>query len=1153
MLLSIATQAQPQGSLRAKLFSTTPDTVALDSLTIVPGSVKLFNKNNVPVDDFFYTVDYVNGLIIKNKNQAERVVLEEDTLRAVYRVFYFRLSEAFSHKDTSLMNPSVPHVYNPFASKGGNQSSDPFHFEGLNKSGSISRGISFGNNQDVVVNSSLNLQLSGKVSDNINILAAITDENVPFQPEGNTQQLSDFDKVYISLFNDNTKLTAGDYDLRRPDSYFMNFYKKSQGASLATKFNTTNRESGKNDTMRTSASFSVSKGKTARYIFTGTEGNQGPYRLQGNNNELFIIVLAGTERVFLDGVLLTRGQQYDYVIDYNTAQVTFTTHHLISKDSRIVAEFEYSDKYYLRTLFFFNNEYERNKVKLKFNFYTEQDSKNQPLQQSLDSAKKQTLADVGDNLQDASYSTVDSGAFNADQVMYQKTDTVDCYNQPYRYYKYSTDADSAHWQLTFSYTGAGGGNYIPDTASSANGKVYRFVPPVACAKQGSYEPIALLISPKKQQMLTLGADVKFSESNSLTTEIAYTNNDINLFSGKDKSDNNGYALRAIHNKIFKLDKLKDGWNLISTMNYEYVNKNFKPLERYRAVEFDRDWNLISAKQETENIGSIQLNLNRKSVGNISYQSKYFQRGNPFSAFNQVLSSSLSVKKFRLVNSASYLTTKNDSARSQYIRHRNDLSRQLGKIILGAAEEGERNRFYVSPDSLSFGSFQFQQVQFYLASADSSGISYRAEVSRRNDLVAYEGKLKESTVADNAGITFALTKNPKHTFSIGASYRELRIRDTTLTTLRNQPPIFLGRMEYRMTLLKGGLTSSTFFEIGTGSEQKKQYVYLEVSAGQGIYKWVDNGDGIKQLDEFVVAAFPAEANYVRIFLPTNEYVTTRSNQINEVLSITPSNFIQSPEGKTNFFSRLSNQTQGRIERKTVNETFEESLNPFRTGIDNASLISLSSLLRNTFYFNRNSSVYGFDATWQQNSTKSLYSNGFEYRMLISKNANVRWNIRRSFLLTALIEASSKTNTSEFFSSRDYDLNSLAYEPRLSFQPSTTFRITLSVRSDETENVRVAAGERAEKIKSGIDIKYNSLSAGILTANFNYIEIKFNADDNTPLAYEMLDGLRKGKNMTWGLSLQRSITSFMQLSLNYEGRKSEKIDVIHTGGMQLRAYF
>src|SRR5437868_8646676 len=202
----------------------------------------------------------------------------------------------------------------------------------------------------------------------------------------------------------------------------------------------------------------------------------------------------------------------------------------------------------------------------------------------------------------------------------------------------------------------------------------------------------------------------------------------------------------------------------------------------------------------------------------------------------------------------------------------------------------------------------------------------------------------------------------------------------------------------MSALKGGLTSNTYFEIGTGQEQKKQYIYLEVPAGQGIYAYVGdfNSNGIKELNEFAVAAFPSAARFVRIFLPTNEYVTVRSNQLNEVLSVTPYSFIKSEEGKTNFFSRLSNQTQGRVERKTMGESFAESLNPFRTSIEDTSLVTLTSLLRNTFYFNRNSSIYGFDLTWQQNSTKSLLSSGLDYRVQVSKTGNARWNISRSFL-------------------------------------------------------------------------------------------------------------------------------------------------------------
>jgi hypothetical protein len=53
--------------------------------------------------------------------------------------------------------------------------------------------------------------------------------------------------------------------------------------------------------------------------------------------------------------------------------------------------------------------------------------------------------------------------------------------------------------------------------------------------------------------------------------------------------------------------------------------------------------------------------------------------------------------------------------------------------------------------------------------------------------------------------------------------------------------------------------------------------------------------------------------------------------------------------------------------------------------------------------------------------------------------------------------------------------------------------------------------------------------------------------------MLEGLQTGQNLTWRLLLQKNLTNFLDINLNYQGRKSETSQTIHTGSVQLRAYF
>lgn len=1154
-LFSLHSPAQHFSSLRVKPVSLAADTIQLDTVSIVPNSCFIMDHQNRLVDTSAYRLDEVNGRLVWKKNSPAFSSLQQADLNITYRVFPFLFSQSYQHKNYADILKSSS-GYNPFYYTPSQESAGLFKFEGLTKAGSISRGITFGNNQDVFVNSSLNLQLAGKISDNVEILAAITDENVPVQPEGNTQQLQDFDKVYIQLSNENNKLVAGDFELRRPDSYFMNFQKKGQGGLFTTRFKLGKSEDEKKQSyMRTTISGAVSKGKFSRNTIAATEGNQGPYRLNGSNNETFIIILAGSEKVYIDGQVMTRGTQNDYIIDYNTAQITFTSKRMITKDSRIVVEFEYSEKSYARSLIYFNDEFEKDKLKIKFNLYSEQDSKNQPLQMELDSAKKERMNAVGDHIDSAFFPTADTVAFNTNQILYQKKDSTTANGTYAGIFVYSVNPDSARWLVVFSIVGQGKGDYVQDI-TSANGRVYKWLEPIGGVHQGSYAPVSLLITPKKQQLFTFGTDYRFSKNNKASFEIAMSNNDINLFSSKDKSNDAGYAAKFMYENIAALgrDSVKS-WKLQSILNYEYVNQDFKPLERFRPVEFERDWNTGTVSSiHDEHITSFQSVLSRSSIGSFSYNFKSYLKGTLYHGLMNSAGINIAVNKINITGNGSYLNTNGSFNKTSYYRHNLNVSRPVWRLTIGGKENTEHNEFFKpASDMLFANSFYFREYQGYVATLDSAKTKASVSYKKRYDDVPVVNVFKAATVADEINLTIELLRNINNQLRTTSTYRKLSVYDSTRT--QQQPAkTFLNRIDHNLNVWKGALAASTYYEVGTGQELKKEFSFLEVAAGQGSYTWRDyNGDNIKQLNEFEVAAFSSDANFIKIYTPTNQYISTRTNQFSEVLTLSPAAVIQSPDGKQKLVARFSNQLSVRLDKKTQNEELVSSLNPFRQNIHDTSLVSNNSNVRNTLFFNRSNATFGSDITWQQNKSKSLLTNGFESRVQTIREINVRWNFTHSFLFNGNYRHSDRQNNSQFFSTRDYHIFSDETEPKISFQPSSSFRTTFSYKYSQKKNTGGSTGEKMLSNKMGMEIKYTTVSSGSIMAKFNYIAISYNTLENSPIAYDMLEGLHKGKNTTWNLSVQRNLSNYMQLSLNYEGRKSEGSDIVHTGGVQFRAFF
>ena len=1161
MVARLSAQSPLPDNRRERLIHPGAEAIVLDSLSIIYSSFQLQEaRSGQPLDTSFYTLE---DNLLRLKPPALRL----DSLRASYRVLPFLLSRRFSHLDTSRAarqeDGLIGIAYNPYEQ----QEEALLDFKGLDYNGNFTRGVSFGNNQDLVLNSSFNLQLAGELGEGVEILAAITDENIPLQPEGNTQQLREFDRIFIQLKKDNNQLIAGDYELQRPNSYFMNYFKKLQGATFS---NISQVGEGQ---LSSTGSIAISRGQFTRNTIPAIEGNQGPYKLRGAEGERFIIVLAGTEKVFLDGALINRGLEEDYIVDYNRGEITFTNKRLITKDSRITVEFEYSDQNYVRSLYAAGTAYERGKLRLDFNFFNQQDSKNSTGELGLDNEQKRILSQAGDDLSNAFFPSIDTlDEFVPYRVSYRLVDTlIQCgfQDSALQYLMFTTDEDSARYTANFSFVGPGNGQYVLDREQAANERVYRWVGFGAdCRPLGDFEPVVQLVAPRQQQLFTLGGRYDFSKNSSLTTEVAVSRNDLNRFSSLDSKDDLGLAAFTEFNRTFALGRDSSGWHLASSLSYEFVHKDFEPLNPYRNPEFLRDWNLANVQgvglvqRAQEQIGKGGLSLRKAGLGSLGYEFSGFLRDTLYTGTRHQLRLRSLARNWEVDLDGSLLQTESQGQRTRFIRPRGVIARtfpQLGGLRIGASGEQEKSsRFTDGADTLLSTSFYYNRYRLFVENQSQEKYKYGASFSQRIDYAPISDAFENSTTATEGNVNGSWElrgQQNRMQLAGNLTYRQLSI-DQPGSTSQEPGETFLGRSDLSLSLIKGVFQSSTTYEIGSGQEPKVEFTYVRVNPGEGSYIWLDslyNNDGIIQPNEMEVAPFQDLADYVRITAVTDEFIRTDNVNLNQSLRINPKAVWYNQEGLRRLMARLSTISTLSIKRKTQKAEGVTPYNPFQLDVADTALVAVTSNIRNVLFFNQADPTYDLQLGMTDNRNKFVQTSGFESRRNSEQYLQGRWNISRSWSTRLSLTQGLRTSDSEFFNNKDYRIESLKLSPELSFLPGKNFRTTLKYQLQLDENTLEQGGETARNHDFNLDTRYNRSTKSTIQLKISYVQVKFEGNPNSPVGFAMLNGLQRGQNFLWNLSLDRQLARNIQLRISYEGRKTGEARVVHTGRAQVAANF
>ena len=205
------------------------DSILIDSVSINPSKFVLRRKDRTLIDSTYFTINYVKSLLVFKKPLAT------DSLYIEYLRYPDFLTKTYRQLDDSIVVENTRNLDKLYKLSQPTQTKTFTPFDGLTTSGSISRGVTIGNNQNAVLNSELDLQISGKLNDKVSLRASIQDANIPLQESGYSQRLDEFDQVFIELFSDTWSIRAGDIYIQKSHSYFANFSKRVQGLSINAK------------------------------------------------------------------------------------------------------------------------------------------------------------------------------------------------------------------------------------------------------------------------------------------------------------------------------------------------------------------------------------------------------------------------------------------------------------------------------------------------------------------------------------------------------------------------------------------------------------------------------------------------------------------------------------------------------------------------------------------------------------------------------------------------------------------------------------------------------------------------------------------------------------------------------------------------------
>ena len=1127
------------------------DTLSLRHGLVVPFSDTLRVLGGAPLPRTAYDLDLASGRLLLGDSLGAGpwVIAYRYFVTGPRQTLFFR--QLRLSVDSTAPEPQVDVFYD----EAYEQTPDRFweDSEGIRKSGSLSRGLTVGNNRGASVTSGLRLQLEGDLGDGLRIVGAITDENIPIQPDGTTQQISDFDRVFIRLMKDDYAVTIGDYEVSRKDSRFANFYRNVQGLQFERR----------TETSHLAVSGAVAKGKFHTNAFMGQDGISGPYRLTGQNGERFFIILAGSEKVYLNGALMTRGENADYVINYNTAELTFTARHVITNITRIVVDFEYNDRYYNRSLLVgqLTQKLAGDRVQVRFSYARDADNPNAPFEDpDAYLSVRDSLAELGDQPGLAVTSGIFDLGYSETETRYERLDTL-VNGQAYVYYQRSVDPERARYGIDFSFVGVGEGFYEP--APGFNDNVFRWVGPRPDGRPGgSYAPVRTWVLPRQLQVADAAVEVELTQRLRLLTETAVSLEDRNRLSRVDDGDNASLA----HRTALQWERvpLADSLHLTVEATQQFIAARYTNLDRLYQAEYERVWDLPNGDiRRDEHIGGTRLALDYRGELTLTAEGGVRYTGPGRTAYRQVYGvESRLPRMLRGQFTYTRIANTDDSLgrNARWNRYEGDIYAPLGPVrggvVVWIEDKVEQRNGIAAP-----GSFAFVDLKPYLRTVRQGDFTADISFNYRKDREFLDGLMRDKSRAYTAYLQARYRPSGVLNLQSITSYRVLDVLDSAFAATGLDPARTLNTNLQATFAPKNRLVYTNFvYEVSAEQLARREIRFVEVPAGQGQYVWLDslfNNDGVQDVEEFQIANNPLVANFIQVVVPTRElFPTTRLTlsgnvrwDLREVIA--PSE---------RFWPELLRQTRAVTNfRMSQNKTRDNGAGVFLINLldpfGDSTLLDANYNLRQDLTFFQNSPRGDVKFFWQDTRSKLFLSTGEELRGFRFVGNALRYTLKAERSLQLETRLGRRFTEAAAFETRNFNIDYVETQPelvlqfnrRVRFSGAYAFAARRNTRPDSTVDAQVWLH------KLIFDARWNLRERNNLFTKLELVHLRQRGEPGFSAEYELREGLRPGANAIWQVFLTLYPLQNVELSLTYDGRLSIDAPIVHTGRIQVRAFF